>query len=179
MKQDAVLVMHCQYFSVFEHGVEGQIIRGNARFRPDNQHYEKFPRVVRESVAAWRINSLRGARGVPNPGGKEAWSMRSCPEGDIADMPAVERQEQYNELIRSFEEARRSRARPIIYHRTQCDPPYDQEELRRAGMEWRRNGSPPPLTPPGWELNPAWPEREPIRSPWVDLIEPEPGLTNT
>jgi hypothetical protein len=159
MKQDAALVMHCQYFSVFEHGIEGQIIRGNARFRPDNQSYMTHPRAVRESVAAWRINSLRGARGVPNPGGKEAYSMALCPEGDVADLTTVERQEQLGEMTRSFEEARRARrARPIIYHRTQCDPPpYDQEELRRAGIAWRRN-EPPPLTPPGWAINPAFSE---------------------
>jgi hypothetical protein len=177
MKQDAALVMQCQYFSVFEHGIEGQMIRGNARWRPCDQPYMKHPRVIRVSVAVWRINSLRGARGVPNPGGKEAYSMRLCDEGEVADRTAIERQAEQDEITRTFEEARR-RARPITWARTQCaPPPYDQEELRRAGIEWRRN-EPPPLMPPGWALNPAWAELELIRSPWVDLIEPEPGLPN-
>jgi hypothetical protein len=38
-----------------------------------------LPRVIRADVAQWRINSLRGARGVPNPGGK-------CAPYDVAEL---------------------------------------------------------------------------------------------
>jgi hypothetical protein len=33
MKQNVELVMHCQYFSLFEHA-EGHRVMGNARMRP-------------------------------------------------------------------------------------------------------------------------------------------------
>jgi len=104
MKQDAVLIASTQYFSIFEHGVEGRKIIGNARLRPSDAAYDLLDTVkkIDAGVAAWRIKSLRGRLGVVNPGGKSAASMRLCADGEIADETTVGREARLNELTRRF-----------------------------------------------------------------------------
>jgi hypothetical protein len=157
MKEDAIVVAKCNLFSLFEHGVEGRKIIGNARHSPEDAVCNPPSKKVNDDVAAWRINSLRGVLGVVNPGGKTEYTMRLCEEGERADETTLEREARMGELHRQLVEERRRASRAVIISdMTQCAP-YNAAELQRAYREaglntWRR-----------------------INAPWLD---PEPDLPN-
>jgi hypothetical protein len=154
MKQNAIVIYQCQFFSIFEHGVElnpllcqRYRIVGNARMRPRDQIENEFYGSINPAVAAWRIDSLRGVTGVVNPGGKTDLSLALCPEGEMADETVVERQARLDRSRRIFEEDRLLRW-TVIPETGQCAP-YDAAELQRAGLSgcnvrpgWRRINAP-------------------------------------